>query len=87
LGTKIDYEINYDISKKQLPGFLKLVLYRSSVVISDWFSTQDQNISWIDPFVQKEVLYDLMGKIFADINPREYGISSTFDSIDPSDFG
>jgi len=87
LGTKIDYEINYDIGEKQLAGFLKLIWYLSSVVISDWFSTQGQNISWIDPFVQKDVLYDLMGKIFADINPSEYGITSTFDSIDPSDFG
>lgn len=87
LGTKINYDINYDISKKQLPGFLKLIWYLSSVVITDWFSTQGQNISWIDPLVQKDILFDLMGKIFADITPREYGISSTFDSIDPSDFG
>jgi len=87
LGTKIDYEINYDISKKQLPGFLKLIWYLSSVIITNWFSTQGQNISWIDPLKQKDVLFHLMGKIFADINPREYGISSTFDSIDPSDFG
>jgi len=87
LGTKIDYEINYDISKKQLPGFLKLIWYLSSEVIADWFSAQGQNISWIDPLAQKDVLFDLMGRIFADINPKEYGISSTFDSIDPSDFG
>lgn len=87
LGTKIDYEINYDISKKQLPGFLKLIWYLSSAVITDWFSTQGQNISWIDPFGQKDVLYDLMSKIFDDIDPREYEIFSTFDSIDPSDFG
>jgi len=86
-GTRTDYEIKYDISEKQLPGFLKLIWYLSSVIIADWFSTQGQNISWIDPFVQKDVLYDLMGKIFTDINPGEYGISSSFDSIDPSEFG
>lgn len=86
-GTRTDYQIKYDISEKQLPGFLKLIWYLSSVIIADWFSTQGQNISWIDPFVQRDILYNLMVKIFADINPGEYGISSSFDSIDPSEFG
>lgn len=83
LGTNI----LCDIGEAQLPGFLKLIWYRSSVVIAEWFSAQPQNASWIDPVRQKDVLCKLMGRIFSDLNPKEYGISSSFASIDPSAFG
>ena len=76
-----------DIGEGQQAAFLKLIWYRSSMVIAEWFSMQPQNISWIEPLEQRDVLYDLMNKIFADIAPRKYGISSSFDSIDPSAFG
>ena len=82
LGTKI----LCDIGEKQVPAFLKLIWYRSSVVIDEWVSKQTTN-PWIDPLSQKDILCDLMAKIFADINPKEYGISSSFESIDPSAFG
>ncbi|MBW2066114.1 MAG: hypothetical protein JRJ03_14440 [Deltaproteobacteria bacterium] len=76
-----------DIGEKQLPAFLKLIWYRSSVVISGWLSDQGDKWSGIDPLRQKTDLHDIMAKIFIDINPREYGIRSSFDSIDPSGFG
>jgi len=80
-------DILCDIGEGQMPAFLKLIWYRSSVVIAEWLSTQGENISWIDPLGQKDLICYLMKKIFEDINPKEYGISSTFGSIDPSAFG
>jgi len=82
LGTKI----LCDIGEKQVSAFLKLIWYQSSVVIDEWVSKQTTN-PWIDPLSQKDILCDLMAKIFADINPNEYGIPCSFESIDPSAFG
>ena len=81
LGTKI----LCDIGEKQMPAFLKLIWYRSSVVIAEWLSTHIID-PWIDPPSQKDVIQALMSEIFADINPGEYGLYSTFESIDPSAF-
>ena len=79
--------IRRDIGEEQLPAFLKLIWYRSSVVIIDWLSTQNGAIPTIDPVTQKGVLHDLMTKILSSINPNDYGLSSSYDSIDPSSFG
>lgn len=83
----VDPEILRDIGKDQLLAFLKLIWYRSSVVIVDWLSTQNGAIPTIDPVTQKDVLHDLMTKIMSSINPNDYGLSSSYDSIDPSSFG
>jgi len=82
-----DTEILRDIGKNQLPAFRKLIWYRSSVVIVDWLSTQNGAIPTIDPVTQKGVLHELMTKIMSSINPNDYGLSSSYDSIDPSSFG
>ena len=82
LGTKI----LCDIGEEQMPAFLKLIWYRSSVVIAEWLSKQIRN-SWIDPLSKRDAIYTLMSKTLADISPGEYGISSAYDSIDPSAFG
>ena len=72
--------IRRDIGEEQLPAFLKLIWYRSSVVIVEWLSTQNGAIPTIDPVTQKSVLHNLMTKIMSSINPNDYGLSSSYDS-------
>lgn len=82
----IDTEIRHDIGEDLYPAFLKLMWYRSSVVIVDWLSAQNVAIATIDPVTQKGVLHHLMTEILSDINPNDYGLPSSFDPVDPSSF-
>ena len=83
-----DTEIRHDIGEdKYYSALLKLMWYRSSVVIVDWLSAQDGAIATIDPVTQKGVLHGLMAEILSNINPNDYGLSSSFNSVDPSSFG
>lgn len=75
-----------DIAERQIPAFLKLIWYRSSAVIAEWFSRHTHHL-WIDPLSQRNVIHALMSEIFTDISPEEYGLSSSFESVDPSTFG